>query len=48
MDFEEIKLRIVDRYTVEELVEVLGITIEEIIESFENKIELNFERLDIN
>lgn len=47
MDLELLKLRILDRYPVDELVEVLGITVEDIVEMFEDKIVRKQDELDV-
>lgn len=39
--------KVVDRYTVDELVEVLGITVEDIVDKFEDRIIERREDLDV-
>ena len=43
----ELRERILDRYEVDELVEVLGITVEDILERFEDVIEEKIDELDV-
>lgn len=44
---KEIKEKLVDRYEPEELVLLLGLTVEDIIEEFTEEIYLNLKELDI-
>lgn len=47
MDLEELKSRILDRYSVDELVDVLGLDVSDIFDAFEDTILDCMEELDI-
>lgn len=47
MNYSELSQRILDRYSVDELVDVLGIRVEDILEHFEEEILDKLEELDV-
>ena len=48
MDYEEIKKRILDRYSIDELIEVLGLDVLDVLENFEDRIFESIKKGDLD